>query len=145
MSLCKLTEMWGKRSALVSEDCAFAQMKRALQQRLQEEKIFIQDDAQNRTPHVALDGDPAIYEAINNADIRVDLKHLTLHTNFISIMLPRGKHFTLVFTRNLLIAEQAPLVLRVLAAVLNDVLKPEHPFTAEQLLEHRKATSRVRH
>jgi len=52
MSLCKLTEMWGKRSALVSEDCAFAQMKRTLQQRLQEEKIFIQDDAQNRTPHV---------------------------------------------------------------------------------------------
>lgn len=90
-----LNGMWGKNSAIVDENCALTQLKRMM-------NIFsTEEDKRNSTPHINIDGDQEIYDKINGVNILLRFTHLRINKDYIDIDVGFGKHFTLVYKKNI--------------------------------------------
>lgn len=88
---------WGRNNAIV-KDGRLADLKRRCVSTFAE---GFSNDAQNRTPHVNLGGDPKLMARMEGRVFELRPNHIRRHDNYLDIDVGLRKHFTLVYRSGL--------------------------------------------
>lgn len=117
-----LKAMWGRNSALVSEDSVLFKLKmRLMDQLLINGLILVSDlDEQNRTPHININGSKEVFDRLNGST--VSISNMTIRAQNDSVMLEIDKvyHMTLVYKKGIIAAVDDVYI--VLDSVLEQLL-----------------------